>query len=86
MSEQLPDLGRVKATLFRLVQGRGPQKSVCPSEVARALEPGDWRPLMPLVRQAAAELAQQGLVQVTQEGKEVDPLAAKGPVRVRIKP
>ena len=33
--------------ILRLVGMRGTGKSICPSEVARTLEPSNWRPLMP---------------------------------------
>ena len=46
----------VELLILRLTAQRGAGKSICPSEVARALRP-DWQPLMPVVRQAAARLA-----------------------------
>ncbi|WP_259945097.1 DUF3253 domain-containing protein [Jannaschia sp. W003] len=54
-------------------------RSVCPSEVARALA-GDWRPLMAQVRRVAGGLAE---VEATQGGAVVDPQAARGPIRLR---
>lgn len=66
----------IRATILRLVAGR---RSICPSEVARALAP-DWRPLMPRVRQVAAGM--HGIA-VTQGGVEVDARTARGPVRLR---
>ncbi|MEL7301900.1 MAG: DUF3253 domain-containing protein [Pseudomonadota bacterium] len=52
-------------------------RSFCPSEVARAVS-DDWRPLMPRVRSVAKD---EGLV-ATQKGERVDPVAAKGPIRL----
>jgi hypothetical protein len=72
---------RVAAAILAAVAARGPGKSVCPSEVARMLA-ADWRPLMPAVRAAAARLAAAGLVRVTQKGPTVDPLTARGPIRL----
>ena len=46
--------------------------------------PDDWRPLMPGARDAAAELADQGRLQVLQGGNQVDPRRARGPVRLRL--
>lgn len=60
---------------------RGAGKTICPSEVARALGPA-WRELMPAVRQAASELQAQGRLRVTQKGERVDPLRAAGPIRL----
>ncbi|PWJ22422.1 DUF3253 domain-containing protein [Jannaschia seohaensis] len=53
-------------------------RTLCPSEVARALAV-DWRPLMPRVRAVAATLPE---IVATQKGDPVDPVAAKGPIRL----
>lgn len=60
---------------------RGVGKTICPSDVARSLSE-DWRPLMPVVRGAAAELARAGQIKVTQKGRPVDALHARGPIRL----
>ncbi|MEO1550485.1 MAG: DUF3253 domain-containing protein [Pseudomonadota bacterium] len=73
----------VTARLLDLAQVRGPKKSFCPFEVARALC-SDWRPMMPLVRACAAELVDQGRLRATQKGLPVHPLRAKGPIRLRL--
>ena len=57
--------------------------TMCPSEVARALAPEDWRPLMSVVREAAASLVASGEIEVTQGGAAVDPATARGPIRLR---
>ena len=69
--------------LLDLAQKRGPQKSFCPSEVARALSP-NWRPLMPKVRDQAGRLVDQGRLRASQKGKPVDPRSAKGPIRLHL--
>ncbi len=61
------------------VRARGPEKTICPSEVARELGGEDWRSLMPLIRSIGAELVESGDIQVTQQGKIVDPLDVKTP-------
>jgi len=68
-----------------LLAARGPAASVCPSEAARAVAPGDWRPLMDAARRAAGSLADRGEAEVTQRGRVVDVRTARGPVRVRLK-
>ena len=70
--------------IVEMLDGR-PAGSICPSEVARAAaKPGeDWRPLMEPVRRAGRRLAERGIVEFTQNGRAVDPTAAKGPVRLR---
>jgi hydroxymethylbilane synthase len=67
-----------------LARQRGPQKTFCPSEVARALFPDNWRPQMPAVRQAARQLAQAGEVRIMQSGQEVAIDQAKGPIRIQL--
>ena len=65
---------------------RGHERSICPSEVARALAGGEesaWRPLMGPVRRAAAGLARDGRVEILRKGKKVAPEAMRGVVRLR---
>jgi hypothetical protein len=73
----------IEAEILRLVDERGEGKTVCPSEVARALAAdGDFRPLMPDVRESAAALAERGEIVVTQKGEPVDARTARGPIRL----
>jgi hypothetical protein len=81
-----PDSATIAAAILDLVHDRGPGKTICPSEAARRLDPEAWRALMPAVREAAASLQAQGLIAVTQRGRPVDPLAAKGPIRLGLPP
>ena len=67
---------------IRTFTTRRAPSTVCPSEVARALSPNDWRPLMPRVREAAARLAESGEIVATQRGVVVDALDAHGPIRL----
>lgn len=76
-----PSAARVRARIRALVDAR-PAGSVCPSEVARALEPGAWRPLLPRVRAVADAMAARGEIVVTQGGAPVDLATARGPVRL----
>jgi hypothetical protein len=72
---------RIRDVILDLALARGRQKSLCPSEVAKALAP-DWRPLLPEVREAAAGMPE---ILATQRGVEVDPVQAKGPIRLRLR-
>ena len=72
---------RIRAAILELALQRGRAKSLCPSEVAKALAP-DWRGLMPEVRAVAAGMPE---IVATQAGVEVDPLSASGPIRLRLK-
>jgi hypothetical protein len=77
----------IEQEILRQTTERGPGKSICPSEVARALAPEEdaWRRLMGQVRAAAIRLARQGKVEVLRKGKPVDPEAEiRGVIRLRI--
>lgn len=63
---------------------RGADKTICPSEVARALFDTNWRKHMDEVRQAAIALQQNGKVLITQKGIPVDVDHLKGPIRIKI--
>lgn len=75
---------RLATAILELLAQRRPGATICPSEVARAEAPEDWRPLMPQVRAAAAKLAAAGRIEVTQGGAVVDPRTAHGPIRLRL--
>ncbi|KIT14536.1 DUF3253 domain-containing protein [Jannaschia aquimarina] len=66
------------AAVIRTLADQRAGRSFCPSEAARALT-DDWRPVMPDVRRVAAGLAD---IKATQKGQEVDPLTARGPIRL----
>lgn len=71
----------IAAVMLDLALRRGRGKTFCPSEVARAVA-ADWRPLMPLVRAVAAGHPD---VEAVQNGVPVDPIAARGPIRLRLR-
>lgn len=71
----------IRGQILELVRARGLKKTVCPSEVARALSPKAWRDLMPAVRKIGTQLVKEGLILVTQRGTIVDLSTAQGPVR-----
>ena len=76
---------RYRDAILSLVGGRGAGKSVCPSEVARALAPDDWRAHMDGVRAEARVLAKAARLRVTQGHKTLTPDGAwKGPIRLRL--
>ncbi len=77
----------IAAAIIDLLGRRAPTASVCPSEVARLLQPDDpaaWRAWMPDVRKAAGVLAHEGRVAITRKGERLDPdRLGKGPIRLR---
>lgn len=72
---------RIRAAILDLALRRGRGKSLCPSEVAKALA-ADWRALMPEVREVAAGMPE---IVATQGGVEVDPVTARGAIRLRLR-
>lgn len=71
--------------IVALLRERGHDASICPSEAARAVGAEEWRPLMEPARRAARRLVADGLVELTQGGRVVDPSTAKGPIRIRMR-
>jgi len=80
----MDDPDRIEAAILRLAAGRGADSSVCPSEVARALD-ADWRPLMRRVRLEAVRLATAGRIDILRKGKPVAPDAVRGVIRLRVR-
>ena len=81
ITDQDVDLER---RVLAMLADRARTSSICPSDVARAAAPDDWRPLMEPVRRAARRLVQRGEVEITQQGAVVDPSTAKGPIRISL--
>ena len=73
----------LESAVVELLDARGAGKTICPSEAARRVDPQDWRPLMEPVRRVAARLVEAGEVEMTQQGRVVDPATVTGPVRLR---
>jgi hypothetical protein len=72
-----PSDKEIADVLLNLAHARGVGKTFCPSEAARQLS-DNWRILMPDVRRVAADVS----LRATQKGQAVDPLTAKGPIRL----
>jgi len=75
-----PTTAAISATISALTASRGPDKSICPSEVARALLP-NWQSLLTDVRREACRLATAGQIDILRKGKIIPPadLPASGP-------
>jgi hypothetical protein len=74
----------LRTAILELARDRGPVKTICPSDAARAVGGEHWRDLMDDARDIARELARQGDVEVTQGGEVLDPDATwRGPIRIR---
>jgi hypothetical protein len=78
----------LEESIRSLLAGRAADATICPSEAARAVslsssEVREWRELMEPARRAARRLVAAGEIEITQNGRVVDPSTAKGPVRLR---
>ena len=75
-------------TILDVLAARGPQKSICPTEAARALagNPADesWRRSLPPIKLAAQRLARAGKIEVLRKGKPIDPEILHGVIRLRL--
>ena len=80
----MPVPKQIRQSILDLLEQRGPGKTICPSEVARAVALDDWRPVMPLVREVVSGMVAEGVLLVTQAGQVVDPAEAKGAIRLRL--
>jgi hypothetical protein len=74
---------RLRSAIRALATHRAPDRTTCPSDAARAVGGEDWRRLMPITREVAAELVEAGEVEVLQKGEVVDLATASGPIRIR---
>ncbi len=74
----------IEAAIFEKLAQRDAGKSICPSEVAKDLEPERWQRMMPRVRAVAVALAREGRLAITKKGKAVDPNAFKGVIRLKL--
>ncbi|GAA4870225.1 DUF3253 domain-containing protein [Actinomycetospora straminea] len=73
----------LEAAIVDLLDHRRHGATICPSEAARRVDPEGWRELMEDARRAARRLVAAGSVEITQQGRVVDPSTATGPVRLR---
>lgn len=80
-----PSPDALRAEIMRQVTERGDEKSICPSEVARAYGE-DWQRLMGQVRDAAKALSREGKIDILRKGRPVEPDAIRGVIRLRLRP
>lgn len=88
----------VETHLLSLLHSRQYPKTICPSEVPRALSESevtamgrsDWRELMPLVRTMLFNMRSHGQVEILQKGNVIPPATTlkdiRGPIRARLIP
>lgn len=81
MGKRLVDVEHI---ILSLATKRGANKSICPSEAARAVSGEHWRSVMDAVHQAAITLHDKRAIAFTQGGKIVQPQKLSGPYRIKI--
>lgn len=74
---------QLEECIVRLLSQRASHATICPSEAAREVFPLAWREQMEEARMAARRLVAEGIIEITQGGRSVDPSRAKGPIRLR---
>ena len=77
----------LEAAMMDLLHERGPGKTICPSEAARAVggpHPDGWGPLMQPARRIAVSLMKQGRLVITRKGRPVDPDDFRGVYRLSL--
>ncbi len=75
---------RLEAAVLALAAHRAPDRTICPSDAARAVGGDGWRSLMDDTRDVVADLARAGGVVIFQKGEAIDPDQGwKGPIRIR---
>lgn len=85
MSAPRIDEAEIARVMRELVAARGAGKTICPSEVARAVAGPDeklWSRLMQPVRREAVRAAKAGEVTIMRKGKPVDPEDFRGVYRI----
>jgi hypothetical protein len=74
---------RVSLEILRQTEAAGPDRSVCPTDIARGLAT-EWHSQLTAVRRAAIRLAEEGRIEILRKGKPVPPQGVKGVIRLRI--
>ncbi len=79
----------LEAAILTLLTERGRDKTICPSEAAKAVGGKEtrqnWEGLMEPARAAARRLVAAGRIVITQGGHVVDPSTAKGAIRLKLR-
>ena len=74
----------LESAIIELLTGSSRGTSICTSEAARAVGGVAWEQLVEPARAAARRLTADGLTEIIQTGRVVDPSTAKGPFRIRL--
>ncbi|MFN8831014.1 MAG: DUF3253 domain-containing protein [Labrys sp. (in: a-proteobacteria)] len=83
----MTDPAEIEETILRLAGERGPDKTICPSEAARALVGSDvdaWGPLMQPLKRVAMRMAREGRIVLYRKGKSISPDDLRGIYRIGV--
>lgn len=74
----------IRAEILAQTAACAPGRSISPEDVAKALAPEAWHPLLSRVRREAIVLACEGQIDILRKGKPVDPtVEIRGVIRLR---
>ncbi|MBR0643867.1 DUF3253 domain-containing protein [Plastoroseomonas hellenica] len=79
-----PDDSAIEAEILARVTAAGPGSSISPSDVAQALAPLDWRPLLGPVRRLALKLQAEDRIAILRKGKAVPAAEVRGVIRLAL--
>lgn len=82
------DKGEIRQIIVDLTRARGPDKSICPSEAAKAINPDEqiWRSYLKTIRRTAIDMAQNEEIHITRKGKIQNPHEdIKGVIRLKMR-
>lgn len=91
-TKDAPALDPIAEKILELLAAAGPDSSISPTQVAKAVAegrrkkndpPDTWRRYLPAVKQQALYLARTEKLIVLRKGKPVDAQSAKGVIRYR---
>lgn len=79
-----PSHQSIETTILALCLERGPGKTICPSEAARAIKTDEsaWRALMPEIRAVAQRLAREGKISIYRKGEPIPDHSIAGLIRL----
>ncbi len=75
----------LETEILSLLRDRPAGRSICPSEVARRIEPANWQHRMESVRRAARRLVARDEIDILQAGRIVEPDRVRGAIRFRLR-
>ena len=84
-TRKMPSDADFEEAILDLLSQRDADKTICPSEAARALagkDPDAWSRLMPLVRRTAVKMMKEGRIEIRRKGRAVDPDEFRGIYRI----